>query len=284
MIGISAPARPVVRLTLRRLTRIAPRMTRMVAGGPGLSQMRPGPFTDTYVRIVFPPGVCYPETLDMRLIRAELPRAQWPRARTYTVRSFDPVAAELAIDIFDHGRPGLTPPWLARLRPGDPVLMQDLRGRYRPGAQADWHLLVGDMVALPAIAVTLAAMAPGMRAKVLLEVADSADEQPLPTAADAEIRWLHRARGEGLTEAVRDLPFGPGVVQAFVHGEGGAMQVLRRHLLHERGVPEELLSISGYWRRGLNDEQWRHVKASRPPDDAQPDTGRSGGHRNETSR
>jgi NADPH-dependent ferric siderophore reductase len=52
------------------------------------------------------------------------------------------------------------------------------------------------------------------------------------------------------------------VVQAFVHGEGGAMQDLRRHLLGDRGVAPDLLSISGYWRRGLDDEQWRDVKAA----------------------
>jgi NADPH-dependent ferric siderophore reductase len=238
-------------------------MTRMVVGGPAVAQFAPGPFTDTYVRIVFPPpGVTFPDGFDSRPIHAESPRAVRPRARTYTVRSLDPLAGELAIDIVDHGCPGLTPAWLATLRPGDPVLMQSPYGLYRPGADADWHLLAGDAVALPAIAVTLEAMAPGTRAKVLIEVTDSADEQPLRTAADADIRWLHRSRGESLTEAVRSLAFERGVVQAFVHGEGRAMQDLRRHLLHERGVARDLLSISGYWRRGLNDEQWRQLKAA----------------------
>jgi NADPH-dependent ferric siderophore reductase len=215
------------------------------------------------VRIVFPPpGVTFPDGFDARRIRAELPHAAWPRTRTYTVRSLDPLAGELAIDVFDHGCPGLTPAWLATLRPGDPVLMQSPFGLYRPGVDADWHLLAGDAVALPAIAVTLEAMAPGTRAQVVIEVTDAADEQPLSTAADADVRWLHRGRGESLTEAVRSLAFAPGVVQAFVHGEGRAMQDLRRHLLHERGVARELLSISGYWRRGLNDEQWRQLKAA----------------------
>lgn len=267
MTEISTVARPIVRLTVSRVTRIAPRMIRMVAGGSAVTQFRPGPFTDTYVRLVFPrPGVTYPDDLDMRRICSAMPRADWPRARTYTVRSLDPVAEELAIDFVDHGRPGLTPSWLATLRPGDPVLMNDLRGRYRPRPEADWHLLVGDAAALPAIAGTLEAMAPGTRARVLIEVEDAADERHLATAADADVRWLHRARAESLPDAVRSLTFEPGVVQAFVHGEGGVMQRLRRHLLRERGVPKELLSLSGYWRRGLNDEQWRALKAATSTD------------------
>jgi NADPH-dependent ferric siderophore reductase len=260
---ISTVARPIVRLTVSRVTRIAPRMIRMVAGGSAVRQFEPGPFTDTYVRLLFPPpGVTYPDELDIRGIRATMPRARWPRVRTYTVRSLDPAARELSIDFVDHGRPGLTPSWLDGLRPGDPVLTNDMRGRYRPGPEADWHLLVGDATALPAIARTLEAMAPGTRARVLLEVEDAADERQLSTVADADVRWLHRARAESLTEAVRALAFERGVVQAFVHGEAGAMQRLRRILVRERGVPEELLSISGYWRRGLNDEQWRARKAA----------------------
>lgn len=142
------------------------------------------------------------------------------------------------------------------------MLVQSPFGHYRPGVAADWHLLAGDTVALPAVAATLEAMTPGTRALVVVEVTGPADELPLPTAADADIRWLHRCRGETLTEAVRSLTFEPGVVQAFVHGEGGAIGDLRRHLVRERGVAKELLSISGYWRRGLDDEQWRDRKAA----------------------
>ncbi|WP_045739894.1 siderophore-interacting protein [Actinoplanes rectilineatus] len=256
MIGISTPIRPVVRLAFIRQTGLAPRMTRMVVGGPELNRFEPSPFTDAFVRLVFPPG------------RSSNPGTHHAgaagrfRMRTYTVRSFDPVAGELAIDVFDHGRPGLTRSRLAGLRPGDPVLVRDLRGLYRPGPEADWHLLAGDAAALPAIAVTLERMAPGTRAKVLVEVDGDEERQVLPTAADADVRWLVRSRGEGLVDAVRSLTFEPGVVQGFVHGEGGAIRHLRRHLVHERGVARELLSISGYWRRGLNDEQWRERKAA----------------------
>jgi NADPH-dependent ferric siderophore reductase len=234
----------------------------MVAGGPDIAKLDPGPFTDSHIRIVFPrPGVTYPADLDLRHIHATFPRTAWPRTRTYTVRAFNPAAAELTIDFYHHGRSGLTPTWLAGLKPGDPVLLREPRGLYRPRPVADWHLLAGDAVALPAIAVTLEAMTAGMRARVIVEVVDEHDEQPLPTAADADIRWIHTSRGDSLPEAVRSLAFEPGIVQAFVHGEGAAIRGLRRHLLDERGMAKDLLSISGYWRRGLTDEQWRESKA-----------------------
>ena len=260
---VSAAYRPIVALAALRLTRIAPRMTRLVAGGPGVGQFVPHGFTDAYVRIVFPrPGVRYPPGFDPRRIHAELARSDWPRTRTYTVRRLDPVAAELTIDFVDHGPAGLAPPWLAALRPGDPVLVQDTGGRYRPDPRADWHLLAGDETALPAMAVTLAALAPETRALVLVEVDAAADELPLRSAAEVDLRWVHRSRDGDLVEAVRELRFAAGAVQAFVHGEGGAVQRLRRHLLEDRAVSPDLLSASGYWRRGLDDEQWRAHKAA----------------------
>ncbi len=38
------------------------------------------------------------------------------------------------------------------------------------------------------------------------------------------------------------------------------MRDLRRLLKRERGVKQSDLSISGYWRQGANDEEWRAVK------------------------
>jgi hypothetical protein len=35
---------------------------------------------------------------------------------------------------------------------------------------------------------------------------------------------------------------------------------LRRHLRIERGIPLDQLSISGYWRLGVDDEGWRSAK------------------------
>ena len=64
-----------------------------------------------------------------------------------------------------------------------------------------------------------------------------------------------------LVDDVRSVAFRPGSVHAFLHGEAGFVADLRRHRLAERGVPRELLSISGYWRRGKNEDGWRVEKA-----------------------
>ncbi|MEU7784775.1 siderophore-interacting protein [Amycolatopsis sp. NPDC049159] len=255
--------RPAVRLRVLRTERLTPHMIRIVAGGDGIAAFTPNEFTDAYVKVLFKvPGVEYPEPFDVQECRATLPREHWPRQRSYTVRAFDPQAGELVIDFVHHGDEGIAGPWAAAAQPGDELLLSGPGGAYAPGSEADWHLLAGDESALPAIAASLEALPAGAPAHAVILVENAAEEQPLATKGDVQITWLHRASGGDVAAAVRELPWRDGVVQAFVHGEAGFVRDLRRYLLDERGVRRELLSISGYWRVGKNDEAWREEKAA----------------------
>ena len=261
------PARKAPRAheaTVVRTERITPHMVRVVLGGEALASLGADEFTDHYVKVLFPaPGVTYPEPFDMARIREEFPADQWPVNRTYTVRSWDAEARELAIDFVVHGDEGLAGPWAARVQPGETVRFLGPGGGYAPDPAADWHLLVGDESALPAIAASLERMPQGAVAYAFIEVADPAEEQKIVTPDGVTLTWLHRGDrpvGEQLTAAVRDLAFPAGDVHAFVHGEAAFVKDLRRHLRIDREVPRERLSISGYWRLGQDDDTWRAVK------------------------
>ncbi|NBE98916.1 siderophore-interacting protein [Nonomuraea sp. KC401] len=243
---------------------ISRHMVRVVLGGDGLSGFATTGFTDHYVKLVFLyDDVDYPKPFSVKECRETMPREHWPRLRTYTVRAWDPDARELTLDFVVHGDEGLAGPWAAAAKPGDVLLMLGPGGGYAPDSGAGWHLLVGDESALPAIAASLEALREGALAHVLVEVDGPGDEQKLDTAADARILWLYRGErpvGQALVEAVRELEFPEGDVHAFVHGEAGFVKVLRRHLRLERAIPMDRLSISGYWRAGVDDEGWRAVK------------------------
>lgn len=255
--------RPATRLRVLRTERLTPHMIRIVAGGEGLGAFEPNEFTDAYVKVLFPvPGINYPEPFDMGTIRAEFPREQWPSMRSYTVRYYDQAAGELALDFVHHGDTGLAGPWAANAKPGDELLFSGPGGAYAPDGEADWHLLVGDESALPAIAASLEAMPADVPIRAFILVDDAAEEQALTSPGDARIQWLHRSASDDLVESVRSMTFLPGTVQAFVHGESEFVRQLRRYLLDERGVRKDLLSISGYWRLGKTDEQWRADKAA----------------------
>ncbi len=258
------------RLVVRRTTAITPhliRITAIPANPPEISRFVDTGHTDSYVKVIFrKDGVDYPEPFDMARVRAELPREQWPSLRTYTVREVDPQSAELVIDFVYHGDAGLAGPWAANARVGSELLVVGPGGGYSPDPEADWHLMVGDDAALPAISAGLARIPAGVPVRAVVEVDGPHDHQDLESPGELRVDWVHRDGYVGdlenlLVERVRGLEFPPGRVHAFVHGETGSMKLLRRHLIAERGLAPDQLSISGYWRRGYDDESHRALKA-----------------------
>jgi NADPH-dependent ferric siderophore reductase len=266
------PARPLTVAVVRRVERITPNLVRVVVGGDALAAVNAGAYTDEYVKVQFPlDGVVYPEPFDVNVIRESMPREHWPVVRTYTIRRWIPEVPEMWIDFVVHGDVGVAGPWAVGARPGDPIYFSGPGGKYAPSATAGWHLLVGDESALPAIAAALERMPEGASAKALIEVHDAADEQTLDAPDGAEITWIHRGDlpvGEALVDAVQKLEFPSGDVDAFVHGEADFVKELRRHLRLDRGLTADQLSISGYWRRGMNEDGWQSSKREwdRQPD------------------
>ena len=101
----------------------------------------------------------------------------------------------------------------------------------------------------------------------MAEVEDAAEEVPLPSAADVDVRWVHRAtsaQAPGVelvaVVAAATTPLPEDGLDAFVHGEAGFVRDVRRHL-RAQGLPLARLSASGYWRRGRTDEVWRAEKS-----------------------
>ncbi|AUA14967.1 SIP domain-containing protein [Streptomyces sp. SID8382] len=259
------------RAQVLRTDRLTPHMVRVVLGGDGLADFHAGECTDHYIKILFPTGgATYPEPFDLERIRADFPREQWPVTRTYTVRAWDPAARELTVDFVTHGDEGLAGPWATRVQPGEEIHFMGPGGAYAPSPEAGWHLLAGDESALPAIAAALerltdsrAGGAAEVPVRVFIEVAGEADEVKLTVPEGAEVSWLHRGAapvGEALVAAVRGLEFPSGQLHAFVHGEAGFVKEIRRHLRLERQIPREWLSISGYWRRGHDEDGWQASK------------------------
>jgi NADPH-dependent ferric siderophore reductase len=243
---------------------LTPSLVRVVLEGGDLAELVMPDATDAYINAAFrPDGAPYDEVFDPRTLRENHPDAVLPRRR-YTVRGWDPGHHRLTLDFVVHGDSGVAGPWAADAQPGDVLVFTGPNGGYRPDPHADWHLLLGDESALPAIAASLEAMSTGARAVVRV-VCDGADHEiDLPSPADLDLEWLHRygdERDESLLLAAAEaLDFGEGTPFGFVHGEADEIRAVRRHLLEERGLSRRDLSCSPYWRRTMTDEAWRQIK------------------------
>ncbi|MEV7097162.1 siderophore-interacting protein [Amycolatopsis sp. NPDC051045] len=248
---------PTGLLEVTAVRQVTPRTVRVTFTGDGLGELEPWP--DQQLKLLFPPAgrpVRLPSADDdvMRWYQAYLaiPEDERPVMRSYTVRSRDPGRAAIDVDFVLHAGPaGPATAWARTATPGDVL------GRYgpdaayrRPLSTADTLLCAGDETALPAIATILSEVD---NAVVFIEVADAAEEQPLP----GEVHWLHRdgaEHGAKLLAAVRDAKLPDGSVAAWLAGEAGMVRSLRRHLVADRGIGKSAIEFTGYWRRSLTQD------------------------------
>lgn len=242
-------------------TDLTPHLVRVVLGGDGLDGLQMPDATDAYVNVALPPaGAPYGPEFDPRQVREEHPRETWPARRRYTVRRWDAETRELTIDFVVHGDEGVAGPWARDAREGDVLVFEGPSGDFWPRREADWHLMVGDESALPAIAASMEVVPAGAPLTVVLLCDGPDHEIPLETSAELELHWLHRdGTGTELVSAVERLEFRSSDVCAFVHGEADEIRAIRRHLLG-RGLRRAEMSCSPYWRRTMTDEAWRAVK------------------------
>ncbi len=238
------PPRPTIELEVVATAQLSPELVRVTFGGDGFAEFEDRAETDKYVKLKFTGADGMPVT------------------RTYTVRRVDHDARTLDIDFVVHGDEGLAGPWAASARPGDRLSLMGPGGGYRPDPAADWHLFLGDLSALPAIAAALEALPPDAVGHALLEVDSDDAILALDAPAGVEVEWIVPAAPEPdtLATVLAQVEWRDGTVQVFAHGEREAMKALRRALFDERGLERGQVSLSGYWARGRTEDRFQAEK------------------------
>lgn len=260
------PPRPQAVLTVVGTQWLSPHLVRVVAGGPGFADLQECDATDKYAKLLFArPELGLVPPYDLAALKQELPSGDRPVKRTYTIRWLDHGTQRLAIDFVVHGDAGIAGPWAAAAVPGDTLVLMGPSGKWSPDPTADWHLFVGDDSALPAIAAGIDALPDTAVGHAYLEVDSDAEIIPLDAPDGLAVHWLLRdGRAAGTTTLLADAvaagPWPEGRVDAFVHGERGAMKALRDVLFKGRGLEKKQVSLSGYWAYGREEDTFQAEK------------------------
>jgi len=214
-------------ITARQLT---PRMRRITVR------------SDSMIGIALRPA----QDVELHLVDASGRRVK----RRYTIRAARPENGELDLDVLLHGD-WAGSRWGATAAAGDTVSFQGPRGKLQL-TSADWHLLIGDESALPAIAAICESLPEREAAIAVVEVQDAADEVPMPRA---EVHWVHRGSAAPGTpdrlipvvESLAVLTAPPaGVGHGYLMGETRTMVALRA-VLEANGLAHESIFVKGYW-------------------------------------
>ena len=233
-------------LTVLARKRLTPSMQRVTLGGAGLSGF-PAEQEGGY----------------LKLFLGEDANGK-PIVRTYTIRHQR--EGELDIDFALHGGAAAGPAtkWSLSAEPGSsiPVGGPGAAKPLPPGH--DFYFVAGDMTALPAIGVNLAALARDAVGIAAIEIQNEADKAPLDKPDGVEVRWLVNpepgTRPDLLVDALRDVDVPAGRIAGWAACEFNSMRELRSFFRDELGLSGPSLYISSYWKRGLVEDEHKLVK------------------------
>lgn len=226
-------------------SRLTPNMHRVTLGGDALQD--------------FPAG------RQGGYLKLRLPVQGKTIVRTYTIRNHRP--GELDVDFALHGSAELSGPatrWALEAQEGDSILVGG-PGPAKPLPEGDGpFLLVGDMTALPAIAVNLEALPQNARGHAIVEIQSNEDMQDIALPPGFSLHWqVNPAPGtkpDLLHRCVRDLEWAEPIAYAWSASEFEAMRLLRPCFRDDFGLGPDRLYISSYWKHGLTEEGHRMAK------------------------
>ncbi|OZI75121.1 siderophore-interacting protein [Bordetella genomosp. 12] len=206
---------------------------------------------DDHVKVFFPePGqaLALPEVGPDGVRFA--PGQPRPAARDYTPRRFDRDSGELVLDFVLHGE-GPAGSWAAQAQVGQQLGIGGPRGSFVVPLGFDWHVLIGDETALPAIARRLEELPDTAQALVLVEIPSLANQLPLPSKARTQVRWLARDAGDpGLAQAAAALQLPPGEGYVWVAAESAVAKAVRASMVERHGIDKSRIRAASYWKRG----------------------------------
>jgi NADPH-dependent ferric siderophore reductase len=243
-------------LQVRRVTPVGPALVCVTLGGEDLADFESSSFDD-HVKVFFPhsPDDTLPQPTVDDNGKSVFPEPR-PIARDFTPRRFDRAARELDIEFALH-EAGPATAWAKQVRAGQTLGIGGPRGSMIIPAGFDWHLLIGDETALPAIARRLEELRADARIAVLIEAADPSARIEFDTAKDRYIEWCYRSestesprQGGVLLAALRKFHIPPGTGFVWAAGEAAAIRAVRDYLCSERGIDKARIRAASYWRRG----------------------------------
>lgn len=222
-------------LTAASVTRITPKMLRVVFTSPELADFHSGA-PDDHIKLFFRDD------------------AGESCMRDYTPRAFDPQAQTLTIDFALHDA-GPATAWALAAKEGDTLEIGGPRGSVVVPDDFDWYLLVADEAGLPAVGRWLEELRPGVPVLSVVAIDDLDEAQRIETRTAWTPRWICRDQeggndAETLRRAVAELELPPGDGYVWIAAEASVAKALRAHVLEDRQHPPRWMRASGYWLRG----------------------------------
>lgn len=170
--------------------------------------------------------------------------------RDYTPRSFNRETLELSIEFALHDG-GYASDWAQQAAVGQKLMIGGPRGSMIVPMEYDWHVLIGDATALPAISRRIEELPAGAHVITCVHVDAREDIRTFTNSIDQHMTWVETA--DDLLQAVQSMPMPAGHGYVWCAGEANTMAAIKQIFIKDKNHPPKDLSVAAYWKKGTAD-------------------------------
>ena len=251
-------------LSFVRKQSISKHLLRVTVTGEDL-QGFPEDQSGTHIKVFFPNR----ESGVLQLPYREGETIIWPEhkpvARAYTVRKYRADVNELDIDFVTHSEDSPGGGWAIKAKQGAQIGLVGPAGPDPLIKSADWHIIAGDLSAVPAISALLEDFPSDTQGYVFIEIDDTEDKHDIKHPQAMVLKWLLRQSSSEqylLSNAITGLapPGGAKTLSAFIAGENESVIACRKTLKDEYKLFRKNMYAIPYWKRGKDEETYHEER------------------------
>ncbi|MEI1743962.1 acinetobactin utilization protein BauF [Acinetobacter baumannii] len=202
--------------------------------------------------------------LAIRLIVNNPPEGQ-PISRVYTVRSFNPVNAQIEIDFVKHEDLSPAMEWLNSAQVGTKIGLIGPRPHFIPNFTAKKHVVMfADDTAVPALYSILKQWELGISADIFIESFEKDIANQLPELEHVKIHSFHKEHHTSQKGLLLKAAFALENyenITIWAACERNEARALRQFFLEDQQLNKNDVRIAGYWRDGVSSSELDKLRA-----------------------
>lgn len=202
--------------------------------------------------------------LAIRLIVSNPPEGQ-PISRVYTVRSFNPVNAQIEIDFVKHEDLSPAMEWLNSAQVGTKIGLIGPHPHFIPNFTAKKHVVMfADDTAVPALYSILKQWELGISADIFIESFEKDIASQLPELEHVKIHSFHKEHHTSQKGLLLKAAFALENyenITIWAACERNEARALRQFFLEDQQLNKNDVRIAGYWRDGVSSSELDKLRA-----------------------
>ncbi len=233
-------------ITVASTKELCPNLQRIEFSGEDLNDF-PSDFEGGYVKVILEED------------KANIDDGIRPKMRSYTIGKFDDERKILTLDMMIANHSGHTSTWAKNAKVGDRVVITGPGPRKLDRFDGKKYILLGDLTSQNAVIASAKRISSEALVEAYIFIPLEEDRFEIDLPDHVKINWVVVSDDNYYIEKVESSQLMSSETIFFAGGEAKKIKELRTYL-KERGVSSENIFMSGYWRQGLTDEEYRAQK------------------------